>query len=293
MQLSPVSTIISSDVSKIYPLGLLVPSITKAKFIFQEWLLQIKWDDEITTQLQIHWTTFRSALHKLEYIKIKGWILNNNNQPELHGFNNNSSSRLAYEAGIYARCSENANKMQFHINTSSTTPAPLNKLEITQQKLFRLMNEITHSLSYLMIINSVLWTNSTFMLSSPRRHKSFITNKSSGIIQSFSTNNCHNIESIEIPANTTSQGKPTGDLISNKLWWNYPDFHHTSQPSQEDNSTVVFLHNNNQLCFSTNSATYAAIDQMFIEITTIIQPINKSSNIQSIDINNLTTTTTT
>lgn len=65
----PVSTI----TSVIYGLdlfGYLKSAIIQVK-LFQERLLQIKWNDDLPITLQIHWTTFVSALHKLEYIKSK------------------------------------------------------------------------------------------------------------------------------------------------------------------------------------------------------------------------------
>lgn len=60
--------------------------------IFQERLLQIKWDDGQPTTLQIHWTTFVSALHKLEYIKSKRRIIDSNSR-KIH-FNHITIKRI-------------------------------------------------------------------------------------------------------------------------------------------------------------------------------------------------------
>lgn len=61
-----------SDVSVPDPIGL----VAAAKIIFRNHLLQIKWDNDTSTIIRIHWTTFQSALHKLEYIKVKILIQN-------------------------------------------------------------------------------------------------------------------------------------------------------------------------------------------------------------------------
>lgn len=243
VHLTPVDTItkrhILSDVSRLFdPLGLLAPALIQAKIIFQElWLLKLTWDDEIPTPLKTRWITFRSELHKLQDIKVQRWIPNNINQIELHGFCD--SSRLAYGASVYARCSDDHGKIHVNIITSKTKVAPLKELTIPRLELCgatllcRLMVKVKKALSHLEITNEFLWTDSTIVLaylsSPPRRWQTFVANRCSEIIESFPINHWRHIRSKDNPADIASRGIPAGDLVNHNLWWTGPKFLQTLQ----------------------------------------------------------------
>lgn len=225
--------IVLSDASKLFdPLGLVAPTIVKAKIFLQElWLQKLDWDDELPAILQHQWKEFREDLVNLKQVKVNRWIPNDHTRIQLHGFCD--ASELAYAAVIYARYVDSSRIVHTNIITAKTKVAPLKQISIPRLELCgavllcKLMKKARKAFNHL-TIEEYLWSDSMIVLSwlssPPRRWQTFVANRTSEIIQSFPPDIWRHVKSQENPADLASRGISAIDLVDNEFWWYGPKF---------------------------------------------------------------------
>lgn len=235
---------ILSESSKLFdPLGWLSPTIILAKILLQKlWLSKVSWDDKLSPELTKEWKEFEDSLHNLQSINISRWLPNFDDEIEFHGFCD--ASTAAYAAVIYSRVS-NYDNILINLVTGKTKVAPIKMLTVPRLELVaallltRLMLKVLSATSHLKV-KVFLWSDSSIVLawlsSPPRRWHTFVANRTTEMLSSFTSNHWSHVRSEDNPADCASRGISAVDLPNHHLWWTGPEWlHKTSDhwPSQE------------------------------------------------------------
>ena len=123
--------ILLADLASIFdPLGLLSLVTVKAKLIFQElWKLRIDWDEELPSDLQANWNSYREELKDLSRIKIPRCIKSNPTGPlVIHGFAD--ASERAYGCCVYVVQTMGASAISSNLLVAKTKIAPLVQVHV-------------------------------------------------------------------------------------------------------------------------------------------------------------------
>lgn len=118
--------IILSEISKLFPLGLLGPVIIIPKMLRQEiWQLKIHWDESVSLDIHTRWLKFKDQLNELNNLSIPRCVRIHSNDADfqLHEFCD--SSQWAYGACIYIRTQMSENEFRVELLCSKTRVAPL------------------------------------------------------------------------------------------------------------------------------------------------------------------------
>lgn len=226
---------ILSESSRLFdPLGWLSPTVVLAKILLQKlWLTKLSWDEELPIQLSKEWTHFEDNLHHLQSIEISRWLPNYDDIIEFHGFCD--ASTTAYAAVIYSRSVNKVGNILINLVTGKTKVAPVKLLTVPRLELVsallltRLMLKVVAATSHLKV-KIYLWSDSTIVLawlsSHPRRWQTFVANRTTEILESFTSNQWSHVRTEDNPADCASRGISPVDLPTHHLWWSGPDWLH-------------------------------------------------------------------
>ncbi|XP_050303785.1 uncharacterized protein LOC126741423 [Anthonomus grandis grandis] len=224
---------ILSTIAQIFdPLGLIGPSIIKAKLIMQQlWHLKIDWDEDIPNDLKTAWLEFILQIDYLNKIRIpRQVLLTGIKNLELYGFCD--SSEKAYGACVYVG-SMNNNKNQIRLLTAKSRVAPLKKQSLPRLELLaaHLLAELIHKLQNILDMNIskiTYFSDSTIVLSwlriEPCHLKTFVANRVARITQISDVERWRHVRSKDNAADIISRGLNPKELSENYIWFNGPEF---------------------------------------------------------------------
>lgn len=225
---------IMSIIASLYdPLGLLAPTVVKAKILLQSiWRLGINWDEVVNEKVKNEWIQFYVNLTDLNDITVPRWLGSYSKMClELHGFSDASDD--AYSAVVYARMKQTDGRFKTNIIIAKTRVAPIKristpKLELCGSVLLtRLMNYVVDSLK-LERIFLFAWCDNTAVLDwlrkEPIHWKTFVANRISEIQSTFPSMSWRYVPTEDNPADCASRGISASDLKSHRLWWNGPQW---------------------------------------------------------------------
>ncbi|GFU34433.1 hypothetical protein NPIL_626691 [Nephila pilipes] len=217
------------------PLGLFSPFTIIGKILFQDtWILGIKWDELLPTNLSTMWYAAVKQLDDICSIKISRYIGISSHTPySVHVFCD--ASEHAYGSVLYIVTSQS----NVHIVCSRNRLAPIKKVTLPRLELLAALMG-TRLLKY--FCNKVdiqpsaatLWTDSkitlSWILSNPNKWKTFVCNRTTEILQYTSPAQWRYCPGTQNPADHLSRGILPSKLLKLKNWWYGPDWL-TQEPS--------------------------------------------------------------
>ncbi|XP_058817789.1 uncharacterized protein LOC131681097 [Topomyia yanbarensis] len=224
---------VMSYIAQIFdPLGLVGPTITKAKLFMQRlWALKqngeaCEWDTPLPFTLQEEWKLFHNTLHLLSEVRVPRFIsMPDAVSIQLHFFCD--ASERAYGTCCYVR-TEAHGTVSVQLLASKSKVAPLS----TRQTIARLELCAAHlSTQLYKKLNATLklpatvhfWTDSTTVLQwlrgNPSRWKTFVANRVSQIQFSTDLNRWKHVPGVDNPADDISRGLSPTDLLNRTRWW--------------------------------------------------------------------------
>jgi Pao retrotransposon peptidase/Family of unknown function (DUF5641)/Protein of unknown function (DUF1759)/Putative peptidase (DUF1758)/Integrase zinc binding domain len=226
-------TVLSNIASLYDPLGLAGPIVVTAKLLLQRlWSKQMDWDQPIDEEDRILWVDFQSQLYTMEEIKVPRCVISKNPKSiKLLGFCDSSS--LAYGACIYIHCLNDDNTRTTNLLCAKSRVAPLKattipRLELCSAVLLANLATKVHSAMQIDFDQTILWTDSTIVLSWIRSQsaqmKTFVANRIAEIHDLTSPTDWRHISSKENPADIVSRGLLPDQLQDTTLWWYGPTF---------------------------------------------------------------------
>lgn len=148
-------TILSTLAQIFDPLGLIGPTLIKAKIIVQElWKLQLDWDQEIPDYLKQRWDEFLDQIECLNEIKIDRLAtIPGSLVFELYGFCD--SSEKAYGACIYLAKVNKAGNRELKLLTAKSKVAPAKQVTLPRLELLaaHLLAKLMHRLKFTSDVN--------------------------------------------------------------------------------------------------------------------------------------------
>lgn len=225
---------IISDIAKIFdPLGWISPCVITAKILIQSlWAERIDWDDPISQEQILMWSTFRSELQDvIKLIKVPRWLnCSELSNVEIHGFSDASSQ--AYAIAIYLK-TKSENKIHVNILCAKTKVAPLKKISIPRLELMaavllaRMMAHIKSILRF-SIAKYFYWSDSQIALAwihdSPHKRTIFVANRITEIQSLSPSSEWRYVETKQNPSDLGTRGIKPSELSKLSLWWNGPTF---------------------------------------------------------------------
>ena len=128
--------VLSELASLFDPLGLLGPTIVKAKIFMQQlWQKSLEWNQELSAEDSVLWKKFQDELVGINDIRIDRCLstLKNVIQYQLHGFSD--ASEIAFGACVYLRAVTNNDQVSTQLICSKSRVAPLKQLTIPRLEL--------------------------------------------------------------------------------------------------------------------------------------------------------------
>lgn len=234
-----------AEISKMFdPLGWLAPITTKLKLLFQKvWSEQIKWDDQVSSEIRNEWLNITANLHQISHLQIPRWLGNTEKDIiELHAFSD--ASIKCYAAVIYARV-----RKQNHYNivllSSKTRIVPTNKntslprLELCGALLLAQLLKKVSSCYPEHTLKTYAWCDSKVVLAwlqgDHGRWKTYVSNRAKLITSIISAEHWRYVKSEENPADCASRGLFATQLKQHKIWWQGPDWLKTFEYQNQDN----------------------------------------------------------
>ena len=226
--------------SKIFdPVGFLTPFVIKMKALFQELCVEgSEWDDKLKDGLRTKWNTILVELNTLNDLRIQRCYFKFTEKPmkiQLHGFSD--ASKIAYAAVIYMRSLYESGNIEVRLVASKSKVAPLKGQTIPRLELLganilaRLIATVQGCLfedncnnQEVEIIN---WTDSMTVLcwiANDKLWKQYVMHRVEEIRRLTSKDSWRFCPGTENPADLPSRGVKANDLVSNKLWWEGPEF---------------------------------------------------------------------
>ncbi|XP_058839282.1 uncharacterized protein LOC131694798 [Topomyia yanbarensis] len=162
-------TVLSQMSSLFDPLGLVGPSIVRAKIIMQSlWKHQLDWDAPLPSQYAQEWNNYQLDIPCLENLRVpRAAILFPHHDLQIHGFSD--ASEQAYGACLYLRSINASGQCSVQLLTAKSRVAPVDsksipRLELSAALLLtHLLVQVTASTG--ISIPTYLWTDSTVVLS--------------------------------------------------------------------------------------------------------------------------------
>ncbi|XP_039309115.1 uncharacterized protein LOC120358582 [Solenopsis invicta] len=125
-----------STIAQVFdPLGLMGPTIIRAKIILQQlWQLKIRWEESLPLPLHTMWVQYQNQVNEINSISIPRRIIGDEPQTiELHGFCDASES--AYGACIYMRSTNRSGEIVSRLLCAKSRVAPLKSITLPRLKL--------------------------------------------------------------------------------------------------------------------------------------------------------------
>lgn len=228
-----------SIIARIFdPLGLLAPTVLLAKVLIQGlWKLDIGWDEKPPEQIQKDWMGYIEDLPNVSKIQIPRWVRPSCGLVRIFGFCD--ASERAYAAAIYMVTEHQNSQSYSFLLIAKTRLAPVKTISVPRLELCaahlltRLLESIQEFSNILGVTQTLLFTDSTILLSWLRMHpqelRTFVANRISYILSHTSVDQWRHVPSNQNPADIPSRGLRASELMSSQLWWKGPKWM-TSQP---------------------------------------------------------------
>ncbi|XP_058827074.1 uncharacterized protein LOC131687050 [Topomyia yanbarensis] len=225
-------TILSQISSLFDPLGLIGPTIAKAKIMLQSlWKLHLDWDTPVANGFAHEWHEFHQKFSALAHLRVSRHVLRPGyDRLEIHGFSDASES--AYGACIYLRSIPAEGPCTVRLVISKSKVAPMGtqtipRLELcAAQLLSRLLKQVQDSID--ITATTYLWTDSSIVLNwisaTPSTWKTFVANRVAEIQELTSHAVWNHVPSEDNPADLVSRGMDLDELLASALWWNGPQW---------------------------------------------------------------------
>ena len=212
------------------PLGLVSPTMMKAKIMFQGlWLHGIEWDDAVPEDMNDQYLRWRRELKTLEDINIDRCIVPKDSDVidyQLHGFGD--ASEKGYAACVYLRSLKTDGRSLVELVRAKTKVAPIRQVSLPRLELCaallnaNLLKSVREALK-LPAVSLHAWSDSTVTLcwirSSPSKLKTFVANRVSAIQEILNPSCWNHCPTSDNPADCASRGIMPSQLIAHKLWW--------------------------------------------------------------------------
>lgn len=226
--------VILSTVSKLFdPLGLVGPTIIKAKIILQKiWQLGIDWDEAVPLELHTMWAQFYEQIQSINEIHIPRHVLCVKPvKIQFHCFSD--ASELAFGGCIYVRTTDMEGQHFVHLLCAKSRIAPLKSITLPRLELCgalllsKLVFKVIGSIS--VTVNDIFYyTDSTIVLAwistEPNQLKTFVSNRIAEIQQLTDISKWRHINSKENPADIISRGVSPEQLTKSDIWWHGPSW---------------------------------------------------------------------
>lgn len=246
-----------STIARLFdPLGWINPIVVTAKvFLKRLWQEGLDWDDTLPIEFSNDWLLYLESLEEIANIKIPRWIQVSSptQKMQLHTFCD--GSLIAYSAATYLRVSDSHGH---HVNLlmAKCKITPKKQLTIPRIELcaavlaVKLFKFIISNINIFNIeFSSYFWTDSSIVLSwirgDPNRWKTFVCNRICTILQTSTVCQWHHISTHDNPADCSSRGATTKQLINHPIWWHGPPW--LRQEEQTWPKTVIDTANFNVL----------------------------------------------
>ena len=220
------------------PLGLLSPTVAKAKILFQDICISgLDWDDVLKRSLKERWEKWLKDFSEAKYVTVERYASVPNDCLEqfngakywLHGFGD--ASKRAYCAVIYLVTIVNDNAF-VKLVASKTRVSPIKELSIPRLELMaarilaQLMDAVRQALEPEYKFEGVrYWTDSKTVLcwiSNTGSWKQFVQHRVDEIRRVSSKCDWGHCPGIENPADLGSRGVLVTELKNSSLWWTGP-----------------------------------------------------------------------
>ena len=223
------------------PLGLLSPTVAKAKILFQDICISgLDWDDILTKVLKERWEKWLKDFCEARCVTVERYASVSNDCLEhelnrtkywLHGFGD--ASKRAYCAVVYL-VTIVCDKAYVKLVASKTRVAPIKELSIPRLELMaarilaQLMDAVRRALeSEYEFEGARYWTDSKTVLcwvSNPGSWKQFVQHRVDEILRVSSKSDWGHCPGIENPADLGSRGVLITELKNSNLWWTGPSW---------------------------------------------------------------------
>lgn len=227
--------LVLSELASLFdPLGLLGPTIVKAKIFMQQlWQKKLEWNHPLTTEDSSSWKKYQKELLTINDIRIDRCLspLYSVHRYELHGFSD--ASEIAFGACVYLRAISIDNQVSTQLVCSKSRVAPLKqqtipRLELCGATLLAKLMNITFTALEMNIQESYYWTDSTIVLSwitsSSSRLKTFVGNRVTEIQSTTDPQQWRHVRTDANPADCLSRGLTPLELNKLELWWKGPEY---------------------------------------------------------------------
>lgn len=225
---------ILSGIARIYdPLGFLAPVTLYAKCILQKlWTLKTNWDDSPPQSIQDDWNQFKNELFVISTIQVPRHLSSPNAvRVELHGFCD--ASQVGYSAAVYVRSQCSSGLVTSRLCAAKSKVAPLRTVSLPRMELLGavLLTDLIKGItdcSFYKFHSIDTWCDSEVVLywlsSHPSRWKTFISNRTSHILETLPQSHWHYVPSCDNAADCASRGLFPSQLPSHPIWWEGPSW---------------------------------------------------------------------
>jgi len=223
---------ILSVIASLYdPLGLLAPTVVKAKMIMQKiWRLGVDWDAPVSDEIKAEWIELYGGLNKINEIVVPRWLGSYSTKClELHGFSD--ASNEAYSAVVYSRMKQDDGDYTTNIVIAKTRVAPIKQITTPHLELcgaLLLTRLLSYAVDSLKLDKTLIfaWCDNTAVLDWLRKEpvywKTFVANRVSEIQSTFPSLSWRYVPSDQNPADCASRGIGAPTLQNHELWRNGP-----------------------------------------------------------------------
>jgi len=197
------------------------------------WAVNLKWDDQLTDELQKAWIEYADDLNDINVIQVPRRIILNAsaNRFYLHAFCD--ASMRAYGACVYLQTIDRDNKGRSALICSKSRVAPIKNKTISLPRLelcgavvlARLVKHVREALK-IEFSEVYAWSDSMIVLAwiagDPSRQKTFVANRIAEIQTVVAPSNWYHVKSKHNPADLISRGTSLRELKESNLWWEGP-----------------------------------------------------------------------
>uniref|UniRef100_A0A023EZK8 Putative reverse transcriptase n=1 Tax=Triatoma infestans TaxID=30076 RepID=A0A023EZK8_TRIIF len=221
---------ILSDLNKFWdPLGFLSPVLIKGKMFLQElWHHDLKWDEPLSSSLQLRWDCFRRSLGGLNSIYCPRRVCSNRNI-KLHGFCDASTKAFGCCIYITSNGGHGENTVRLLCAKGRVCPKKMQtipRLELCAALLLAQVIDKVIKIMKLEAKNCYLWSDSQVVLTwingEPVQWKQYVANRVSQIHEVIFKRQWGYVSSAENPADLLTRGITPCKLKDSIIWWEGP-----------------------------------------------------------------------
>ncbi|XP_036345845.1 uncharacterized protein LOC118755102 [Rhagoletis pomonella] len=227
-----------ATIARFYdPLGLLGPTLTRAKILLQRmWRDKLAWDESLPHSLDTAWSTFCEDFVNIQHSSFPRYVLQPGAALEIHAFCD--ASLEAYGACVYARSTKD-NNVQLQLLCSKARVAPLKTLTVPKLELSAaaLLAQLVGQIAKMKVFDCrfYCWSNSSIVLSWLQEESSkfnvFVANRICAIQELTQGMTWHYVPTAMNPADILSKGAAPRELLQSALWMHGPIFLHKAEIS--------------------------------------------------------------